>query len=40
MNGNSGCSNSNSFAPQGDGRDLPYWFRARMPVPPTLLIGA
>ena len=39
MNGNSAYSNSNSFAARGDGRDLPYWFRIKMPVPVTLVRG-
>ena len=32
-------SNSNSFKPGGDGRDLPWFFRMAMPVPVTLVSG-
>lgn len=39
MNGSSAYSNSNSFKPDGDGRDLPLWFRLAMPVPPMLVSG-
>ena len=28
-----------SFAVEGDGRDLPLWFRLAMPVPPLLVSG-
>ena len=32
-------SNGNSFKPNGDGSDLPLWFRLQMPVPVTLVSG-
>ena len=39
INGTSTYSNGNSFKPDGDGRDLPWWFRLAMPVPVTLVSG-
>ena len=42
-NGQSAVSaaNSNSFGMDDrQARTLPYWFRAAMPIPPTLVMGA
>jgi hypothetical protein len=38
-NGNSAYSNSNSFDDSAEARTLPWWFRAAMPVPVTLVSG-